>query len=200
MAKKRIGSGAEAVILLEKGKGEPRVIKDRVPKGYRHPALDAELRRTRTRREANILKKAPVPAPRLLGTDREALIEMEFIDGVQLKTLLDGDVSWARAVGTQLAMLHDANIIHGDLTTSNMLVKDSTLFFIDFGLSRASDAAEEKAVDIHLFKQALESKHHAVSDIAYRAFVKGYKKSKNAQAVLDRLEVVERRGRNKGKH
>jgi len=203
MAQKRIGSGAEAVIFLEQGKDEPRIIKDRMPKTYRHPLLDAELRRTRTRREANILKKLDtlhVPGPKLLGTDRESVIEMGFIDGTPLKRLLDDEPEWAGAVGEGLARLHDAGIIHGDLTTSNMLVKDGTLFFIDFGLSNVSHGAEEKAVDIHLFRQALESKHHAVSDKASRAFVKGYRKSKHAQNVLDRLEVVERRGRNKGKY
>ncbi len=197
---KELASGAEAIIFLKENKGSVSVVKDRVPKRYRHPELDAELRRSRTRREANIIGKVPVPKPRVLDTDREAIIEMEFIDGTQLKQLLDTNIAWAQTVGEQLAELHDHNIIHGDLTTSNMIVRGDELVFIDFGLSFTSHDAEDKAVDIHLFKQALESKHYKIYDKAYRAFLKGYRTSKNATAILDRLQVVERRGRNKAKY
>ncbi len=200
MARTTLGSGAEATIWLEKTREGVRVVKDRLPKAYRHPLLDAALRRTRTRREANILRKLPVPGPRLIATDRASVIEMEFIDGVQLKRLLDGKPSWTRTVGERVARLHDAGIIHGDLTTSNMLVRDDELVLIDFGLSFTSRSAEDKAVDIHLWKQALESKHYKIFDEAYKGFLEGYAASENATRVLERLRTVEARGRNKAKY
>ena len=189
-----IGAGAEAIIYRDGDK----VIKDRVQKGYRHPLLDLDLRQSRTRREAKILQKLPINGPKLIETDRKERITMSFVDGVQLKTVLNKEISWAKVVGERLAKLHGANIIHGDLTTSNMLVKDKELFFIDFGLSFTSTDVEHKAVDIHLFKQALESKHYGVYERAYKEFLKGYK-GEHSTNVLERLKVVERRGRNKAK-
>ncbi|MBR9692930.1 Kae1-associated serine/threonine protein kinase [Candidatus Woesearchaeota archaeon] len=191
----QIGAGAEAIIYRDGDK----VIKDRVRKGYRHPLLDLDLRQSRTRREAKILQKLPINGPMLIETDRKERLTMSFMDGVQLKTVLDEKVSWAKVVGEQLAKLHEANIIHGDLTTSNMIVNGSELSFIDFGLSFTSTDAEHKAVDIHLFKQALESKHYGVYEQAYKEFLKGYNEGERATNVLDRLKVVERRGRNKAK-
>ncbi len=199
-----IGSGAEATIMLTEktvgGKKTKVVVKDRIPKGYRHPQLDAELRTARTRREAKIIGKLPVPGPKLYDTDKSTKIEMEYLDGVQVKRLLEKDLKLAKEIGELLAKLHDANIIHGDLTTSNMIVRERKLHFIDFGLSFTSHDEEDKAVDIHLFKQALESKHYTVFDTAYKEFLKGYTKSKNSEKVLERLKQVERRGRNKAKY
>ncbi len=195
-----LGSGAEATIYLETARGKRQVIKDRVRKTYRLPQLDDELRKTRTRREANILRKLPLPGPKLIDSDGKERIVMEFIDGTQAKLLLDKEVKLARTIGAQLARMHDAGIIHGDLTTSNMLVKDNTLYFIDFGLSFTSKEPEHKAVDIHLFRQALESKHYRVHERAFQEFLAGYRESRHADEVLARLAVVERRGRNKAKY
>ncbi len=195
-----MGSGAEATVYLEKAPGGRQVVKDRVRKTYRLPQLDDELRKTRTRREARILEKLPVPGPKLIRTDGKERIVMEFIDGTQVKALLDKDPGIGRAIGDHLARMHDADIIHGDLTTSNMLVKGNVLYFIDFGLSFTSKEPEHKAVDIHLFRQALESKHYRVHEEAYQEFLAGYKESKHAGEVLARLAMVERRGRNKAKY
>lgn len=195
-----LGAGAEATVYRD---GE-QVIKERHAKRYRHPLLDAELRRSRTRREAKLLAKVPVPHPALIETDREARITMEHIEGAPLKRLLDDDIQLANAVGRHVAALHDQAIVHGDLTTSNMLLRkrdgQHEVVLIDFGLSFTSHDLEHKAVDIHLFKQALESKHHRVAAEAYTAFLDGYKESPEAAKVLQRLTVVEGRGRNKAKY
>ena len=105
-----------------------------------------------------------------------------------------------KIIGEKLSILHDNNIIHSDLTTSNMIYNESTkkLYLIDFGLSFTSDKVEDKAVDLHLFKQALESKHYKVYDKAYKYFLKGYN-PKNRKEIIDRLKVVEARGRYKAK-
>lgn len=223
--------GAEAIVTIT-----DKVIKERVPKSYRHPALDASLRKARSRKEYKMLKKAAslIPVPEVAFGDDEMII-MQKIEGPQVKEVLS--VELAEVIGEQLGILHKNNIIHGDLTTSNMIYTTTSLkgerkrdncdstkgvapvgemsnsnnsadsergsgrvYFIDFGLSVTSLKDEDKAVDIHLFKQALESKHHAIANEAYDAFVKGYKKTNPSDTIFSRLKKVEARGRHKNKH
>jgi len=190
-----ISSGAEAKIFLDRG----IIIKDRISKSYRIPEIDIPLRESRTRKEAKILTKLTELgiAPKLEGQDKSVL-KMEYIEGTQLKHVLERRPELSETVGRYLATMHDNNIIHGDLTTSNMLLKDETLYFIDFGLSFVSTKIEDKAVDIHLFKQALESRHFEVMEEAYNNFLKGYS-PKDKKKILERLAIVERRGRYKEK-
>jgi len=197
--RKLLGSGAEATVYLDDGK----VDKERSKKSYRHEDIDSALRKTRTRKESKILKSLEKYGfvPKILE-QKEHNILMEHIDGIQLKKLLDKDPKLAILIGKNLSIMHDLNIIHGDLTTSNMILSgkgsSQKLFFIDFGLSYNSTRIEDKAVDIHLFKQALESKHFRVNDLAYKNFLKGYT-PKDKDAILGRLAVVETRGRYKEK-
>lgn len=200
-----IGQGAEAIIS-KKGKGaDTKVIKDRVVKAYRHPALDKALRKSRSRREKKILEKAAklLPVPKVLSGNDEQVI-MEFVEGPMIKNLLDKKVSLAEEIGRLLGTLHENHIMHGDLTTSNMIYREEKIVLIDFGLSFISHKPEDKAVDIHLFKQALESKHHTIHEQAYKLFLKGYHTTYNdkeaVSAVLERLKKVESRGRNKAKY
>jgi len=146
-----------------------------------------------------MLKKASslIPVPEVSFGDDDKII-MEKLDGPQVKDVLDARL--AKIIGRQLGVLHKNNIIHGDLTTSNMIVVGDEVFFIDFGLSVTSLKDEDKAVDIHLFKQALESKHHALAQEAFVAFVKGYKETYPKESIFARLEQVEARGRHKNKH
>lgn len=188
---KQIASGAEAIIYLDEGK----IIKKRIKKNYRISEIDEGLRKSRTRREARILEKLRIPGPRLLGTDDKETIVMEYIKGELVKNLLDGNVGLARETGRTLALLHDQNIIHGDLTTSNMIFSRK-LSFIDFGLSFFSHKIEDKAVDVHLFRQALESKHYRIFEKAYKLFLQGYH-PEGREEILQRLRIVEGRGRNK---
>lgn len=191
---KEIARGAEAVIY-EDGNS---IVKERLKKSYRLAELDEELRKQRTRREANLLNKAPIPHPKLLSCDGKSKIVMEKIKGEKLRDLLDENPGLARKVGELVAKMHNKNIIHGDLTTSNMILRpDGEMVFIDFGLSFHSDKVEDKAVDIHLFKQALDSKHFKVYDEALREFMKGYEKVNKHEAIMQRLKAVELRGRYK---
>jgi len=196
-----IARGAEANILLSNN----QVTKDRIPKSYRLPFLDNKLRKSRTKREAKILEKAAklIPVPKVIKLDLDSRkIEMEFIDGEKLSESLDSlsnSIDICKEIGTNIAKLHDAGIIHGDLTTSNMILKDK-LYFIDFGLGFQSDKAEDKAVDLHLIKQALEAKHFENYQKFFDAILEGYKTSRNYDQVLQRLKKVESRGRYKGQH
>lgn len=196
---KEIGRGAEAIITIAEG----GIKKSRPKKGYRHPELDATLRSSRTKHEAKILEKAVaagIPVPKVKLLDNQTLL-LEKIDGVALKQLLDREPILAHSVGRITANLHAQNIIHADLTTSNILINPATkhMTFIDFGLSFISQRDEDKAVDLHLFHQSLESKHHAVAALAWRHFLKGYRDTfHGAESVIERLRKVELRGRNKG--
>ena len=103
-----------------------------------------------------------------------------------------------REIGKRVADLHKNEIIHGDLTTSNIIFNDK-IYFIDFGLSFFSKKLEDKAVDLHLLKQALESKHHTIWKKCFDSVLQGYQKAKYYKDVKKRFEIVETRGRNKTK-
>jgi TP53 regulating kinase-like protein len=88
---------------------------------------------------------------------------MEFIEGITLKDYynsdIEGKLASALLVGTELAMIHDQDCIHGDLTSSNIMIRDDKLIWIDFGLSYISTLAEDKAVDLYVLERALLSTH-----------------------------------------
>ena len=198
---KIIQQGAEAVILLEKD----RVIKRRMKKSYRIPEIDDRIRKQRTRSEAKLLTKASklISIPEIIKVDQETKeIIMDFIDGKKLSDYLDKfplkkQKEVCKLIGKSTAKLHDADIIHGDLTTSNMILKNNKIYFIDFGLGFISHKFEDKAVDIHLLKQALEAKHFKNWEILFREVFRGYSNSKDSKTVLERLRAVEKRGRYK---
>lgn len=202
----QIGHGAEA-ILTQDGNV---VIKERVSKGYRIPELDDALRKFRTRREAKVLQRLgglDFPAPALKDfCDKRMSITMDFVPGQKLKDVLDQGEDYqelARRVGSQIGLLHRENIVHGDLTTSNM-IQDSRcgqIKFIDFGLSCFSDKVEDKATDLFLLDRALESTHTARYEQLFEAVLEGYKDSySNAEEVLKRFKQVDMRRRNKNKN
>jgi len=207
---KIIGRGAEALLIKKGG----MLLKRRIKKGYRHENLDLMLRTARTRREARLLQKASqiIAVPKVKAIDGmarkklepETEIEMEFDDGKVLSKHLDkiplsDALKICKQIGQSAAKLHDLGIIHGDLTTSNMILRENKVYFIDFGLGFHSARAEDKAVDLHLLREALESRHFKHWPRLFNAVLSGYKISKNARAVAERLKKVEARGRYKGK-
>ena len=197
-----IQRGAEAVISLN---GED-ILKTRVKKGYRLSALDEKIRKSRTKREAKLLEGARklicVPTVRKVD-ERSKEIIMEFIKGKKLSDFLSVIENWKEVcfqIGENLAKLHDAGIIHGDLTTSNMIWVSGRLYFIDFGLGFISEKVEDKAVDLHLIKEALEARHYEHYEKFFSEFLEGYKNSKNFGAVMNRFKRVELRGRYKNQY
>lgn len=196
----KLDQGAEAVIIRE---GDV-ILKDRVPKSYRHPLLDESLRKTRTRKEAKMLSelgKIGFPSPRLIDSDDKSMrIRMSFQKGAKLRDVFEDDyVRFSQDIGHKLALLHSHKIIHSDLTTSNMIL-DGEVHFIDFGLSFISDKIEDRAVDLHLLKQAIESKHPKVHTESFEQITRAYLAfAPDNIKVIDRLKVVERRGRYKHK-
>lgn len=201
----KLAQGAEAVVYKDSDRGT--IIKERLSKAYRLPRLDHSLRQFRTRREAKILQKLEkmnFPAPHLRDfSDKRMSLIMDFVPGEKLREVLaeeDDYEKLAQEIGNKVGLLHDHNIIHGDLTTSNMIQHQETgeLFLIDFGLSSFSDKVEDKAVDLHLLDRALESKHHDKYPRVFDRVLEGYKESNpGAYEVLKRFEQVRKRGRNK---
>jgi TP53 regulating kinase-like protein len=200
---KILQQGAEAIILKKKDD----VIKKRLKKSYRIPEIDEKIRKLRTRSEAKLLTKASkhISIPKVKDIDDKSKeIIMDYIDGEKLsdhldKFSLEKQKEICGLTGKSVAKLHDADIIHGDLTTSNMILKDNKIYFIDFGLGFNSHKFEDKAVDLHLLRQALEAKHFRHWEVLFQEVLKTYSESKDSKIVLERLKAVEKRGRYKDK-
>ncbi|MBW6442593.1 Kae1-associated serine/threonine protein kinase [Patescibacteria group bacterium] len=202
-----IQRGSEAEIIL-RGKD---VIKRRIKKSYRILELDEKIRKLRTRSEAKLLKKASeiIDTPKLIGVnEKEREIVMDFIPGKRLSRILNEmnlkeQKKICRIIGGNIAKIHRLNIIHGDITTSNMVLyeKEKTkIFFLDFGLGFISQKNEDKAVDIHLLKQAIEAKHFQNWKELFEEICEGYKTYEKSNEVLNQLRKVESRGRYKEKY
>ncbi|MCK5587584.1 MAG: Kae1-associated serine/threonine protein kinase, partial [Candidatus Lokiarchaeota archaeon] len=180
----------------------------RVKKDYRVIELDKTLRVTRTVREANLLrnaKRAGVPTPIVYEIDKhETSLIMEFIEGRRLKEVLDTidpekRKVLSRQIGILIGRLHKHNLIHGDLTTSNMILTETgKIYLIDFGLGYNSTSVEDKAVDLHLLKRALESTHYKFVEEIFREIIKGYREEASSvltKEVHDRMKSIRKRGR-----
>jgi len=203
MEKQIISQGAEAIILR---KGD-KVLKQRIEKSYRIKQLDEKIRKLRTRSEGKLLERASkiIDAPKVLKVDEKSKeITSEFIEGDRLSDILEKfnekkQKEILEKVGETISKLHNNDIIHGDLTPSNMILSnEKKIYFIDFGLGYISQKLEDKAVDLHLLREAIEAtfaEHwKPLFDSVKKGYSKGYKDSKK---VLERFTAVERRGRYK---
>lgn len=190
--------------------GRDVIVKERFAKQYRHPALDAKLTGQRLRQEARAMlraRKLGVPAPVLYSVDTAtASLYMERVPGHSLKTLLHGgtvplpeQLELVREMGRLVAGLHDGAMVHGDLTTSNVLVVEEPrrhLVVIDFGLSYFSKIAEDKAVDLYVLERAFTSAHAAHGVELFEACLEAYKSaSRMWSSTLNKFAEVRLRGR-----
>ena len=182
--------GAEAVVDIQDGV----VVKRRIPKAYRHPDLDAKLRRDRTVLEARLTseaRRAGVPTPLVHDVDvPEATLRLQHVGDSDLAAALTTDR--ARELGGLLARLHGAGIVHGDPTTKNVRVGDRP-FLIDFGLGYHSGHPEDHAMDLHVFEGSVAGTA-ADPEPLRLAFEDGYAAAGD-EAVLERLAEVQGRGR-----
>ena len=200
---KLLQQGAEAKILLDEKNN--LIIKDRIQKSYRHPNLDNQIRKRRTKSETKLLEKASkiINCPAPTHTANIYQIPMPFIDGKKLSEHLDSftlekQKEICREIGESVAKLHKNDIIHGDLTTSNMILQKEKIYFIDFGLGYISRKIEDKAVDLYLLKQALEAKHFTNWEILFNEILKSYEKilgKIESKKIFERINAVEKRGR-----
>ena len=202
---KLIKQGAEAKLFLSKKDGQKILIKDRIKKDYRISQIDKEIRKRRTSLESNLLSEARrngVPTPKILDVNKENhKIIMEFIDGERIKELLNKSDKktierLCLEIGKLIGKLHGADIIHGDLTTSNMIFKDDKIYFIDFGLGFFSKKIEDQGTDLKLLHEAFKSTHYQILDICWENVIKGYKKQySKSEQVLNRVLQIEKRVR-----
>lgn len=196
--------GAEARLDSNTWMGRDVVVKQRVVKGYRHPSLDKSIQIFRTKNEARLMleaRRAGIAVPVIYSIDlAENRIVMEEIKGVRVKDALEdlpedkaNDV--CKKVGETAAKLHMNDIVHGDLTTSNMLLESDKIVIIDFSLGSKSSEIEDKGVDMHLLEEAFHSAHFRRSEL-YETVQDSYIKSYPAGAgVMKKVKEIEKRGR-----
>lgn len=213
--------GAEARIYHGNYLGQKAIIKERFSKKYRHPDLDTKLTKERVKAEARALikcKKIGVRTPTLYLADEEYLI-MEYLQCPTARdyirqVLASSDKNEQReilfkvaeCIGQMLGKLHKNNIIHGDMTTSNVLLENVNETFsnvnvnkinvcvIDFGLGSTEGSAEDKGVDLYVLERALISAHPN-TEFMFQVILQTYQNEVNDQQVMKKYEEIRLRGR-----
>lgn len=215
---KLIKQGAEARIYVQQYLGKPTIIKERFVKKYRHPSLDEYLTKERIKAECRAILKSRsvgVKTPTIYLADlRRRSIYMEYFENsVTVKDFIIGGhddslEALAESIGTQIAKMHSCNIVHGDLTTSNMLLVNNNgsgdfatncfaaleLVFIDFGLAQQEASPEDKGVDLYVLERALISAHEG-AEVIFRNILEAYQKCSANEDVLRKYKEVKARGR-----
>ena len=208
---KIIRKGAEASLYYGHWFGKEVIFKYRIPKKYRIEELDRKIRTERTLNEARALirvKNYGINVPQVFEIDStNSTIVMKYIQGNKLKDILsdlDDNLKkkYFNEIGKMIAILHRMGHIHGDITTSNIIVTpQNQIFLIDFGLHEYSDTIEDKSVDIHLLKRVLISSHGEYYECCFNAFLQGYNSEyekmddKDAVEIIKNIDAVESRGR-----
>ncbi len=207
-----IAKGAESDIIKSKwfdgfkNYESPAIIKRRLPKTYRISEIDSKIRKSRTKSEAKILsdvKKSGIITPIIYDVDLDKKeIVMEYIDGVTVKDLIDNvddkrRMTISYQIGDYLSKIHNMDIIHGDLTSSNILIdNEGKLVFIDFGLSYYSNLIEDKADDLLVLKKSIKSVDYNKSVEVFNWILDSYSlNTKNSSQIFDKIEEIESRGR-----
>ncbi|UCE80338.1 MAG: Kae1-associated serine/threonine protein kinase [Methanobacteriota archaeon] len=195
--------GAEAKLDSSKWMDRDVVVKQRLVKGYRHPELDRSLQSFRIRNEVRLMleaRRAGISVPIVYTVDLDgSKIVMEEIPGIRVKDALqdpktDGSDVCVK-IGEIAGRLHANDIVHGDLTTSNMLLDGNRIVLIDFSLGQKSSEIEDKGVDMHLLEEAFRSAHHSrgeLYDIVKESYAESYA---DGAKVLRKVAEIERRGR-----
>jgi TP53 regulating kinase-like protein len=196
---KIIKRGAEADVYLIPWHKTMAISKLRNPKKYRNITLDNLIRVRRTIHEATMLndvKTTGIKTPFIYFLDpKRAEIIMEYIEGENVKDILSPEIGFE--MGKYVSILHNKNIIHGDLTTSNFIKRKDDLYLIDFGLSFYSERIEDMATDIRIIKEILSSAHIQIFDETYERFLEGYalNSNNNVSQVIKVVKDIETRGR-----
>jgi TP53 regulating kinase-like protein len=203
-----VRKGAEADLYLTDWHGRKVILKKRLRKKYRQPVLDVEIRRYRTFHEPQLMheaKRAGVPTPTIFLVDGgETTIIMEYIRGKQVKQVMSEASDGERRrlcfrIGGLIGKLHEFGVVHGDLTTSNMIVdSEGRIFFVDFGLGERTWELEARGVDLHLMQRALQSTHFQFAEQCFDSVIRGYADVLGVEAskgVLGKIREIQRRGR-----
>jgi Kae1-associated kinase Bud32 len=197
--------GAEAEIIVSKYLGFDVILKQRVTKGYRLKKINDTLISNRTREETKLMNQARqsgVCVPMIYDVDlQKGLITMSYIKGKRVKDILNNLSENERKklcikIGESIGKLHKNDIIHGDITTSNIIVLNEFIYFIDFGLGEINSEIEAKGVDLHVLMEAIESTHSKYNN-CFEYVLKGYKKtnSKDFKKIISKIDEIVKRGR-----
>jgi len=200
---KLIKKGAEADIYQSRWNDKNAIFKIRKIKNYRNSLLDSKIRKQRTLKESQILsqvKSFGIPTPLVYFVNlKKSLIIMQEIPGKPINDLSESKiVELSKEIGKLVGMLHKNGIMHGDLTTSNFILFQNTVYVIDFGLSQNSIKPEDHAVDLRLIKEILNSAHAKIMEPAWKNFLIGYKSivgNANYVKVTKLVLDIESRGR-----
>jgi TP53 regulating kinase and related kinases len=200
--------GAEASLFLADWENRKVIVKVRIPKRYRPVELDSQIRSYRTVHEPQLMheaKTAGVPTPLIyIVKIAEASITMQYIEGKQVKQVLNDSSKTERKalctkIGELIGKLHKNGLIHGDLTTSNMILSpEGKIYFVDFGLGEKNIELEAKGVDLHLLNRALQSTHFQCWEECLEGVYCGYSMAVGvelAEKVYLKIKEIERRGR-----
>ena len=200
--------GAEADLFLSELPPWKAVVKRRVRKAYRHEELDAKIRKERTVKESSAIRDAKIAGartPSILGLDLERYsIIMTFIDGMVARDAIDTMGNSRRLplleeLGRQVGFLHSAGIVHGDLTTSNIILPDGGKpFIIDFGMATKSSEPEDRGTDLHLLQRSLIATHALDATSSFKRVAKGYREAageETTRSSLRKAAEIARRGR-----
>jgi Kae1-associated kinase Bud32 len=200
-----IYQGAEAKIQLSEYMGFKVVEKRRIKKLYRIKNIDDKLISYRTKEESKLMTEARshgISVPIIYDVNlEEGIITMEYLAGDRIKDILN-DISEeeriqiCNKIGESIARFHNNDIIHGDITTSNMILLDDRIHFIDFGLGEKNSEIETKGVDLHVLMEAFESTHSKYAN-CFEYVLDGYKKEYNGDVnvIVKKIEEIIRRGR-----
>lgn len=196
--------GAEANIYQDEWMDQEVLMKERVVKNYRIKEIDYTLRKKRTRREAKLLnfaKTCGVVTPLVYDIHKKKnSITMEKIQGHTVKEILDRSKLLqikiiCEKIGENIARLHNCGIIHGDLTSSNLILRKDEIVFIDFGLGKISDLIEDKGTDLLVFKKALTGIHYNIAEECFQSIIKGYRNAHDYKKIINKIKEIEGRRR-----
>ena len=197
--------GAEAEIIVSKYLGFDVILKKRVNKGYRLKKINDMLISNRTREEVKLMsyaRKSGVCVPIIYDVDlNKGIITMSYVKGKRVKDILnyiseDERKELCIKIGESIGHLHKNDIIHGDITTSNMILLDNMIYFIDFGLGEINNEIEAKGVDLHVLTEAIESTHSKYSN-CFEYVLEGYRKTngKEFKKIIFKIDQIIKRGR-----
>ncbi len=197
-------TGAEAKLDSADWMDRKVVVKQRVVKGYRNPKLDKSLQSFRIKNEVRLMfdaRRSGISVPIIYSIDLSAnRIVMQEIEGMRVKDALERlpeeeAKCVCERIGEIAGRLHANDIVHGDLTTSNMLLHGDEIVVIDFSLGSKSSELEDKGVDMHLLEEAFHSAHYRRSGL-YETVTEAYVKTySGGMSVLQKVREIEKRGR-----
>jgi len=180
MLMKLLKKGAEADIYQTKWQNSKAILKIRKIKNYRNPLLDSKIRKQRTIKESqmiSLVKSFGIHTPLVYFVNlKKSSIIMQEISGKPIHDLSESKIiKLSKDIGKLVGTLHKNGVMHGDLTTSNFILFQKTVFVIDFGLSQNTIKPEDHAVDLRLIKEILNSAHAKIMLSAWKNFLLGYK-------------------------